>query len=163
MKWSLSFPTAAAAAGLACAGNPPPPVTAVVPAVAAAPAASTAPGRASPAAPATLSDARVLELGRNYAALFQAREYDQLWSHLTPEAHARLGTLASFRAWADRNLDGLGVEQRVIRESVELPREGVRADRLYLRLSRHGEASARLAIGLRNVGSIVGMQLRRGD
>ncbi|MGE5926590.1 MAG: hypothetical protein ACM357_04500 [Gemmatimonadota bacterium] len=110
-----------------------------------------------------LSDARVLELGRGYAALLQAREYDRLWQHLTPEAQARLGSPASFRSWAEQNRDGLGDEQSAIRESVELPRPGMRADRLYLRVSRHAEVPARLVIGLRNDGSIVGMQLRRGN
>jgi hypothetical protein len=125
-----------------------------------APAASTAP---EPAFPAALTDARVLGLGRDYAALLHAREYDRLWSHLTPEARSRLGTLASFRTWADQHLDGLGEEQSVIRETMELPREGMRADRLYIRLSRYAEVPARLIIGLRNDGSIVGMQLRRAD
>ncbi len=160
MPWSRSLSSAAVAAALACAGNPSPAAPAAAPL---GPAASTAPEPVSPALPPTLSDARVLELGRAHAALLQAREYDRLWPHLTPEAQARLGTLASFRIWGDQSLDGLGGEQQVIRESAELPREGMRADRLYVRISRHAHASARLVIGLRNDGSIVGMQLRRAD
>jgi hypothetical protein len=113
-----------------------------------------------------LSDARVMELGRGYAELLYAGNYDQLWQHLTPESKARFGTVDGFRSGGEDAMNGLGAESAVLRESVELPRAGMMADRLYLRVS-HYSASAgtpvRLMIGLKHDGSIVGLQLRPAE
>ena len=135
----LAVPVALA---LACGGNPraaPSPVAAGNPVT---PADTQAPSVASE----PLSDARVMELGRSYTDLLHARDSERLW--------------------LDESLEGLGNEVAVIREAVEMPREGMRADRLYVRVSRYallGERPARILIGLKHDGSIVGMQIRRAD
>ncbi len=149
----------------ACAGNPSP---------AAAPGVTPVPQRSQPSVsegaaapgPEIPSDARVIELGRRYFELLQARDHDQVWSNLTPEARARFASVAEFGSWTESVLDSLGSEVGVIREAVELPRPGMLADRLYFRVSRYAGAGAtpvRLLIGMKNDGSIVGMQVRRAE
>lgn len=143
---------------LACGGNPAP----------GAPAPEvTAPVESPPATVAeALSDARVLALGREYTALLHAREHDRLWQHLSPEAKARFGSAVELRNGIDRIFEELGDEQSVVRESVELPRPGMLADRVYLRIARYaGRANGpvRVMIGVRNDGSVVGMQVRPAE
>jgi hypothetical protein len=155
----LAVPVALA---LACGGNPRPAPSPVAAGNPVTPADTHAPSVASE----PLSDARVMELGRSYTDLLHARDSERLWPRLTQGAQARLGSAAEFERWLDESLEGLGNEVAVIREAVEMPREGMRADRLYVRVSRYallGERPARILIGLKHDGSIVGMQIRRAD
>ena len=148
----------AAAFLLACGGNPPPstPVPEPVQTVAVQPAA-TADG---------LSDGRAMELGREYVALLHARGFERLWQHAAPEAKQRFGTLDRFRSGGEGALSPLGAELAVLSERVEPARVGMDADKLYLRVSHYAGAAGvpvRLMIGLKNDGSIAGMQVRRAE
>ena len=145
----------AAAFMLACGGNPPASTPQPVEAEAAAAQVPVNDG---------LSDERVLELGRGYAKLLHARDYEQLWQHLTPESKQRFGTVERFRSEGEGVLNDLGAETAVVRESVELPRAGMVAHKLYSRIGNYAGAQGapmRLLIGLTKDGSIVAMQLRR--
>ena len=156
-KRSSSLLTLSAAAFLvACGGNPPPSTP--------APEAVQAVTVQATATPEGLSDERVMELARGYVALLHARDFERLWQHLAPEAKQRFGTPEGFRSGGESALGNFGAETSVVSERVEPARPGMMADRLYLRVSQYAGANGtpvRLMVGLKNDGSIVGMQIRR--
>ena len=161
----------AAALTFACGGNPEPvtPEPASVEAPAAQAPAAQAPAAqtpAEPAATATLSDERAMELASGYVELLQAGDFAQLWEHLAPAAKERFGTLEKFQTEGARIMNELGPEVATIREAVEQPRAGMQADKLYLRVSHYataGETPVRMMIGLMNDGSIIGMNVSRAQ
>lgn len=143
---------------LACGGNPPPdaPEADEVDAVAVDPAPTDQ----------VLSDERAMEIGRDYVEALQARDFERLWQHVTPESKQRFGTVERFRTEGSAVLDELGAELGVMSEDVEPARAGMMADKLYLRVSTYAGSEGdpvRLMIGLANDGSIVGVQFRRAD
>lgn len=149
----------AAAFALACGGNPEPsppePAAAQLPAV-------EAPAQ-QPAASATLSDERAMELARGYVELIQAGDFARLWEHLAPTAKERFGSVEAFQTEGRSISEELGAEVGVVSEAVEPPRAGMQANKLYLRVSHYENRAGtpvRLAIGLMNDGSIIGMQIR---
>ncbi|HEX6369928.1 MAG TPA: hypothetical protein VF006_13495 [Longimicrobium sp.] len=158
-KRSSSVLTLSAAAFLlACGGNPPPdtPAPQAVESVAVQPAATAG----------VLSDERAMELARGYVALLHAGDYERLWQHVTPETKQRIGSLDAFRSGGEGTLRDLGAEITVVSERVEPGRTGMVADKMYLRVSHYVGApgtAVRLMIGLKNDGTIVGMQIRRAD
>lgn len=110
-----------------------------------------------------LSDARVMELARDYIALLQAGEYDRLWEHLAPEAQQRFGTIEQFRTASQTVMGRLGTEVLVVEETVEPARVGMIAHKMYHRVSTYTGAEGgrvRLTIGLVNDGSIGGLTAR---
>jgi len=148
--------TLTAAFLLGCGSNPPPATPDVR-------EAETAPVIT---AAQTLTDERVLELGRGYIELLAARDFERLFQHLAPQPRERFVTAERLRSETEGALNDLGKEIGVISETVEPARQGMIATKLYLRVSRYattGEVPVRLLIGLTSDGSIAGMQLRRGD
>jgi hypothetical protein len=118
------------------------------------------------AADGPLTDERAMELARGYVELLHARDYERLWRHVTPETKQRIGTLDDFRSGAERTAGSLGAEVTVVSETVEAARAGMVADKLYVRVSHYAGAPGapvRLMIGLKNDGSIAGLQVRRPD
>lgn len=158
-KKSNSLLTLSTAAFLVACGSNPPPSTPVSEAAAAVAVQPTATGEG-------LSDERAMELGRGYVALLHAGDYERLWQHVTPEAKQRFGTLDRFRSGGESALGNLGAETSVVSERVEPARAGMVADRLYLRVSHYagaGGTPVRLLVGLKNDGSIAGLQIRRAE
>ena len=152
----LALPTAAFL--LACGGNPAP----ETPPAADAPEATAV--QATPSA--GLSDERVMELGRGYAALVHAREWEQVWEHTHPEARQRFESFENFRGAGDQIMSRLGAEMSVVSEHVEPARPGMIAEKVYFRLSNYTGVpgrQVRLMIGVMSDGSIAGLQVRPVD
>lgn len=150
----LALPTAAFL--LACGGNPAPETP-----PADAPAATATVIEATPSD--GLSDERVMELGRGYAALVHASEWEQVWDHTHPEARQRFESFENFRGAGDQILSRLGAEMSVVSEHVEPARQGMIAEKVYFRLSNYTGVpgrQVRLMIGVMSDGSIAGMQVR---
>ena len=151
----------AAAFALACGGTPEPstPEPVAVEAPETQPAQSPAPAVAANA----LTDERAMEIGRGYVELIHAGNYAQVWEHVAPSAKERLGSLEQFQSEGERVMSELGKEVGVVSEAVEAPRPGMAADKLYMRVSQYERSSGapvRMMIGLKNDGSIVGIQVR---
>lgn len=156
----------AAAFTFACGGNPEPstPEPADIP-----PAAAQTPAQTPaqpPAATETLTDERAMELARGYIELVHAGDFARLWEHVAPAGKERFGSFETFQAEGARIMGELGPEVGILREAVEQPRAGMRANKLYVRVSQYasaGEAPVRMMIGLLNDGSIIGMQVSRAE
>ena len=153
--WILT--ASAAALVLACGGN--------------SPAPGPEPEQLQPTAEATatqeeLTDDRVIELARGYVELLQARDFERLWQHVSPEARQRIGSLDEFRSGSEAVLNRLGAEVGMISETVEPARAGMVADKLYFRVSHYAgakEGPVRLLVGLKNDGSIAGFNVQRAE
>ena len=145
----------AAAFLLACGGSPPP----------ATPAPQAVSVQPAPAAEG-LSDERAMQLARGYVELLHAGDYERLWQHVTPAVRERFGTVDRFRSEGLRALSDLGAEVTVVSERVEVARAGMVADKLYMRVSHYARGPGgpvRLMLGLKNDGSIAGLQIRPAD
>ena len=163
------LPTLLASAVLAgCASNTPastPEPASATPAVAQPAPATTAEGTTAPPT-AEISDERVMALGREYAALLHAGDFDKLWAKSAPEAQARFGTLDRFKAEGGSVMTNVGAEMGLVSERVEPARAGMLANKLYLRIGHYtktGETPVRLVIGLKNDGTIAGVQVRPAE
>ena len=163
------LPTLLASAVLAgCASNTPaaaPAPDAATPAVA-QPAPAAATPAPSAAATAELTDERVMTLGREYAAMLHAGEFDKLWEKSAPEAQQRFGTLERFRTEGGSVMTNVGSDMGMISERVEPARQGMLANKLYIRMghySKTGQTPVRLVIGLKNDGTIAGVQVRQAE
>ena len=154
----------AAAFALACGGTPEPstPEPVAVEAPQSQPAQTPAPAAAAAVA-GTLTDERAMEIARGYVELLHAGNYAQVWEHVTPSAKERFGSLEQFQSEGERVMSDLGKEVGIVSEAVEQPRAGMQADKLYMRVSHYERSSGapvRMMIGLKNDGSIVGIQVR---
>ena len=158
----------AAAFTFACGSNPepvtPPPADVQAPA-AQAPAAQP-PAAETPAPTATLTDERVMELARGYVEMLQDRDWAGVWEHVAPAGKERFGSLETFATEGERVMDELGPEVATVSETVEEPRAGMLANKVYIRVSHYeaaGDGPVRMMIGLLNDGSIVGVGVNRGQ
>ena len=163
------LPTLCASAVLAgCASNTPastPEPAAATPAVAEPAPATTAPAT-SGAATSELTDERTMALGREYAALLHAGDYEKLWEKSAPEAKERFGTLERFKTEGGSVMANVGAEMGMVSERVEPARQGMVANKLYLRIGHYaktGQTPVRLVIGLKNDGTIAGLQVRPAE
>lgn len=162
MRSTVLRTLSAAAFLAACGGSPP----AAAPAPQPVQAAPVQPAPAAQAPAAALSDERAMELARGYVELLHAGDYDRLWQHVAPAVRERFGTVDQFRGEGVRAMGELGAEITVVSEQVEVARAGMVADKLYLRVSHYAgapEGPVRLMLGLKNDGSIAGLQVRRPE
>ena len=146
----------AAALVVACASNPPASSAPEVVPVA------TAEVQATPA-DTNLTDARAMELGRKYAAMFHGRSFDSLWTYATPASKERFGSVERFRTGGEQALTQIGAETGIVSETVEPASAGMTASKAYVRVSNYAGSQGtpvRLVIGLMNDGTIAGMQIR---
>jgi hypothetical protein len=160
------LPTLFASAVLAgCASNTPattPEPAAATPAAAQPAPATTAPATATPAS-AELTDERTMALGREYAALLHAGEFAKLWEKSSPEAQARFGTVEKFTTEGQGVMTRVGSDMGMVSERVEPARAGMAANKLYIRIGHYattGQTPVQLVIGLKNDGTIAGLQVR---
>ena len=167
-RYSPLLTLSAGALIMACGGNPPAttpePETAPAPAVTAPSAASDA--RKSAAQGHELSDERAKEIARGYVELLKAGNYEQMWEHVTPAAKERFGSFEDFRGEGERIMSDLGTEIGIVSETIEPARAGMLANKLYFRVSHYAGADGRpvrLLIGLKNDGSIAGIQVREAQ
>ena len=129
------------------------------------PAASqAAPSAGAGSATAELTDARAKELGQSYAGQLQAKNYDALWRRSSPEAQQRFGTLERFRSSIESGMADFGTEIHLVGDQVEPAKAGMAANKLYTRTahySKAGNTAIILQIGLKNDGTIAGINVSR--
>ena len=143
----------------ACASNSP----AYGPEPAAAGSASTT---ATATASAGLTDDRAKELGRSYAEQLQAKNFDALWRRSSPEVQQRFGTLDRFRASIEAGMAEFGNEIHLVSDQVEPAKAGMAASKLYSRTahySKAGNTAIRLAIGLKDDGTLAGIEVGKAE
>jgi hypothetical protein len=71
------------------------------------------------ASPETRSNGQFVQHGRQYTAWLYGNEYHKLWDRFSPEMQQTFGSVTELATFAGRAFSHLGVERRLVDESVQ--------------------------------------------
>jgi len=71
------------------------------------------------ASPESQPNGQFVQQGRQYTAWLYGNEYNKLWGRFSPEMRQTFGSVADLASFASRAVTHLGVEKKVLDESVQ--------------------------------------------